>query len=144
MTEKEYIVKRNTLFRTIVGCAFDSYNYFHNGMDELIYEAGLKVELEQKGKTVYRQAEFPIYYKGVVSGVNRRMDLVVQDSELGYVVIELKAINRVGDVQRHQLWSYMKLMNIHLGMLINFSPDSVYSENWELSEEDGLCHRIFV
>lgn len=142
MTEQEYIAKRNGLFRTIVGGAFGSYNYFHDGVDELTYEAGLKVELEQRSKIIHRQAEFPIYYKGVSSGVNRRMDLVVQDYELGYVVVELKAVDRVGDINRHQLWSYMKLMNIHLGMLINFSPKGVYYEAYELNEETGKCDYI--
>lgn len=142
MTEQEYIGKRNALFHTIVGSAFESYNYFHTGVDELTYEAGLKVELEYRGKVVHRQAGFPIYYKGVASGVDRRMDLVVQDNELGFVVIELKAIERVGDVNRHQLWSYMKLMNIHLGMLVNFSPKGVYYEAYELNEETGKCDYI--
>ncbi len=142
MTEQEYQKKRDGVFRVIVGCAFDSYNYFHAGMDELTYEAGLKVELEHKQKIVHRQTEFPIYYKGVASGVNRRMDLVVQDQELGFVVVELKALERVGDVQRHQLWSYMKLMNIHLGILVNFSPKGVYYEAYELSEETGKCDYI--
>ncbi len=142
MTEQEYIVKRDSLFKSIANCAFASYNFFHNGMDELTYEAGLKVELELLKKKVYRQAEFPIYYKGMVSGVNRRMDLVAQDEELGLVILELKAIDRVGEVQRHQLWSYMKLMNIHLGMLINFSPKGVYYESYQLNEETGLCDRV--
>ena len=130
------------LFKSIANCAFASYNFYHSGVDELTYEAGLKVELELLKKTVHRQAEFPIYYKGIASGVNRRMDLVTQDDELGYVILELKAIERVGEVQRHQLWSYMKLMNIHLGMLINFSPKAVYYESYQLSEETGMCDRV--
>ena len=142
MTEQEYIKKRDALFKAIARCSFESYNFFHGGMDEITYEAGLKVELEQMGKEVYRQADFPIYYKGISSGVNRRMDLVTKDDELGFVILELKAIERVGEVQRHQLWSYMKLMNIHLGMLINFSPSGVYYEAYELNEETGLCDRV--
>jgi len=126
MTEQEYMTKRDMLYKTISNSAFASYNFYHSGMDEITYEAGLKVELELKHIEVFRQTEFPIYYKGIASGVTRRMDLVVQDKELGYVILELKAVERVGDVQRHQLWSYMKLMNIHLGMLINFSPKGVY------------------
>ena len=142
MTEQEYINKRDALFKSIARCTFESYNFYHGGMDEITYEAGLKVELEQMGKVVYRQADFPIYYKGISSGVNRRMDLVTKDDELGFVILELKAIERVGEFQRHQLWSYMKLMNIHLGMLINFSPSGVYYEAYELNEETGLCDRV--
>lgn len=70
------------------------------------------------------------------------MDLVVKDEELGYVILELKAIERIGELQRYQLWSYMKLMNMHLGMLINFSPKGVYYEAYELNEETGKCDRV--
>lgn len=142
MIEQEYNTKRDALFKLIANCSFESYNYFHNGYDEITYEAGLKVELELHQMTVFRQTDFPIYYKGIASGVNRRMDLVAKDDELGYVILELKAIERVGEVQRHQLWSYMKLMNMHLGMLINFSPKGVYYEAYELNEETGKCDRV--
>ena len=142
MTEQEYLTGRDALFKLIARCSFESYNFYHSGYDEITYEAGLKVELELNKKKVHRQTEFPIYYKGIPSGVNRRMDLVAQDEDLGYVILELKAIERVGEVQRTQLWSYMKLMNMHLGMLINFSPKGVYYEAYQLNEETGKCDRI--
>ena len=142
MTEQEYVQKRNNLFNLIAHSAFESYNFYHAGYDEITYEAGLKVELELHNVVVHRQTEFPIYYKGIASGVNRRMDLVAQDHELGYVILELKDLERVGEKQRTQLWSYMKLMNIHLGMLINFSPKGVYYESYELNETTGKCDRV--
>lgn len=142
MTEQEYLTKRDDLFKVIANCSFSSYNFYHSGMDELTYEAGLSVELELNKLRMYRQAEFPIYYKGIASSVKRKMDVVVEDSDLGYVVCELKAVERIGDIHRLQLWSYMKLMNIHLGMLINFSPKGVYYESYELNEETGKCERV--
>lgn len=142
MTEQEYLTKRDNLFKAIANCSFSSYNFYHSGMDELTYEAGLSVELELNKLRMYRQAEFPIYYKGIASSVKRKMDVVVEDSDLGYVVCELKAVERICDIHRLQLWSYMKLMNIHLGMLINFSPKGVYYESYELNEETGKCERV--
>ena len=142
MTEQEYLTKRDDLFKAIANCSFSSYNFYHSGMDELTYEAGLSVELELNKLRMYRQAEFPIYYKGIASSVKRKMDVVIEDSDLGYVVCELKAVERIGDIHRLQLWSYMKLMNIHLGMLINFSPKGVYYESYELNEETGKCERV--
>lgn len=142
MTEQEYLTKRDNLFKAIANCSFSSYNFYHSGMDELTYEAGLSVELELNKLRMYRQAEFPIYYKGIASSVKRKMDVVVEDSDLGYVVCELKAVERIGDIHRLQLWSYMKLMNIHLGMLINFSSKGVYYESYELNEETGKCERV--
>lgn len=142
MRETEFKQLMYKMFSQIVGCAFNLYNYWHSGMDELVYEAGLFMELESAGYKVHRQEEFPIYYKGYPSPVNRRIDLVVSDHNLGNVILELKALDSVGDEQRKQLWSYMKLTNTRFGMLINFGPQKVYSENWELDEATGICHRV--
>ena len=133
---------KRVIFSVIVGSAFEAYNYYHAGMDEMVYEAGLMVELEQKRFVVHRQEEFPVYYKGLPTPVKRRMDLVVSDRDLGHIILELKALDYVGDIQRRQLWSYMKLTNTRFGMLINFGPKGVYSENWELNEETGECVRF--
>jgi len=130
------------MFAKIVGCAFESYNFYHNDVDELTYEAGFYMELVDAGFIVHRQEDFPIYYKGRATPVHRRMDLVATDRDLGNVVIELKSINYVGDDQRRQLWSYMKLMNIRFGFLVNFGPKGVFSESWELDEQTGKCKRV--
>jgi GxxExxY protein len=143
MTDLEIKNRRVKVFSDIVGCAFRAYNYFHWGVDELVYEAGLKAELEELGYQVLRQQEFPIYYKGKPTEVNRRIDVVVRDEVLGFVILELKAMEYIYDVQRAQLWSYMKLLNNKYGMLINFSPKGGYSENWMLGADiKDKCIRV--
>lgn len=143
MTDLEIKNRRVKVFSDIVGCAFRAYNYFHWGVDELVYEAGLKAELEELGYQVLRQQEFPIYYKGKPTEVNRRIDVVVRDEVLGFVILELKAMEYIYDVQRAQLWSYMKLLSNKYGMLINFSPKGVYSENWMLGADiKDKCIRV--
>jgi GxxExxY protein len=143
MTDLEIKNRRVKVFSDIVGCAFRAYNYFHWGVDELVYEAWLKAELEELGYQVLRQQEFPIYYKGKPTEVNRRIDVVVRDEVLGFVILELKAMEYIYDVQRAQLWSYMKLLNNKYGMLINFSPKGVYSENWMLGADiKDKCIRV--
>jgi len=142
MNELEFQNLKSNLFSRIIGCAFASYNYWKSGMDELTYEAGLYAELDAAGFTVHRQEEFPIYYKGCPTPVRRRMDLIASDKAMGNVILELKALDSVGDEQRRQLWSYMRLTNTRFGMLINFGPSKVYSENWELDEETGKCKRV--
>lgn len=140
--EINYNFYKYQLAQDVVGCAFASFNFYHAGMDELIYEAGLMAELFNKGYDIRRQEEFPVYYKGLPTPVKRRMDLVIQHPQLGLVILELKALDYVGDPQRKQLWSYMKLMNGHVGMLINFGPKGVFSENWELTPDGNGCVRF--
>lgn len=142
MTETEHTQAIYNLFARIVGCAFRSYNYWHSDVDELCYEAGMYIELEDEHLHPKRQEDFPIYYKGRATPVKRKMDLVAHDPALGDIILELKSLNYVGDEQRKQLWSYMKLTGIRYGMLINFGPDKVYSENWMLESSTGKCHRM--
>ena len=46
MTQIEFERKRAIMCEKITGCAFAAYNYWHAGVDELVYEAGLCCELE--------------------------------------------------------------------------------------------------
>lgn len=142
MTQCEFEMKRKEMCDKITGCAFAAYNYWHDGVDELLYEAGLCCELEDIGYFVHRQEDFPVYYKGRASKVKRRFDLIVSDPELGNVVLELKSLETVGDIQRKQLWSYLRLTNCPFGMLINFSPKGVYTERWGYDENTQKCYRI--
>lgn len=144
MTEQEYQSKRNAFFYQVASAGFESYNFYHSGMDELVYEAGIVTELEIRHVKVFRQQEFPIYYKDLPTRIRRKMDVVVQDPELGNMVLELKAVDRIGDVHRHQLWSYMKLMHMRLGMLMNFSPKGLYYEMYEYMDETGHCEKVTV
>jgi len=126
--------------KDIIGAAFDSVNWYKKGMHEDIYEVGMRIELEEKGYLVHQQEEFPVYYKGKVTSKVFRLDLAIDTPRIGTVIIELKAINRIEDKQRHQLWSYMRLTNTKYGVLINFSPSGVYSELYEYDSVTNSCH----
>ena len=67
-----------------------------------------------------------------------RMDLVVN----GNIIIELKAINHIDTPHRRQLWNYMNLTHLPYGMLINFSPDGLYSEWYHRNESTGNIDKI--
>jgi len=126
-------------FTDIIGAAFESCNWYMKGMHEDVYEVGMRIELEKKGYIVHQQEEFPVYYKGELTNKKFRIDLAIETLRIGNIIIELKAINRVEDKQRHQLWSYMRLTNTQYGILINFSPNGVYSECYEYDVITNSC-----
>lgn len=141
---KEYDDKTKVFF-DIKGCAFRSQDWYHGGVDELVYEVGLKWELEHLGYTVLRQTEFPVYYRSVLTDIRRRLDLVVVSPHVGNIILELKAVNFVEDKHRAQLHSYLRLTNTTYGMLINFSPKGiVYTEIWEFDAIKNICRRITI
>ena len=130
--------KKYEFFCEITGEAMRVHREYHHGLLESTYEAALKYLLEQKGFKVEQQVMLPIYWKTVRLEQTYRMDLVVNRN----VIIELKAINHVDTPHRRQLWNYMNLTHLPYGMLINFSPDGLYSEWYHRNEVTGEIDKI--
>ncbi|MBR4312287.1 MAG: GxxExxY protein, partial [Bacteroidaceae bacterium] len=91
------------------------------GLLESIYEKALIHELTQKGMTVKTQVEVEMNYKGVNVGEGLRLDLLVNDE----LIVELKSVEELKPVHYKQLLTYLKLMNKHVGLLINFNVNDL-------------------
>ncbi len=85
-------------------------------MLESAYEACLAYELQLIGKRVERQKPVPLYYESVKLDCGFRADLVVD----GTLAVELKCKEALHPVDEAQLLSHMRLLNLPLGLLINF------------------------
>ena len=111
---------------------------YHGGLLESAYEAAFKYLLELKGYTVERQVYLPIYWDDIKLDQDYRMDLVIN----GNIIVELKAINHVDTPHRRQLWNYMKITRLPYGMIINFSPNGLYSEWYHQDDVSGKIEKI--
>lgn len=100
--------------------AVDSGYHLHKeigpGLLESVYEAVLAEELRLRGLEVARQVSVPLRYKGVVVDNAFKADLVVE----GRLLIELKSVERNAPVHAKQVLTYLRLMNLPLGLLMNF------------------------
>ena len=116
----------------ITGAVVDAAVRIHQklgpGLLESVYEIVLASELERRGFGVERQKVVQIEYDGVVFDEGFRADLLVEDQ----VVVELKSVERLSPVHRKQLLTYLRLMNLRVGLLLNFG---------EATLKQGL-HRI--
>ena len=130
--------KRYHFFREITGEAMRVHSKFRGGLLESAYEAALNYLLEKKGYTIERQVFLPMYWDDVRLDQNYRMDLVIN----GNIIVELKAINHIDTPHRKQLWNYMNLTHLPYGMLINFSPNGLYSEWYQRNEDTGEIEKI--
>lgn len=130
--------KRYAFFREITGEAMSVHRKFRGGLLESAYEAALKYLLEQKGFNVERQVYLPIYWDDVRLDQDYRMDLVIN----GNIIVELKAVKYIETPHRRQLWNYMNLTHSQYGMLINFSPDGLYSEWYCRDEITGEIDKV--
>jgi GxxExxY protein len=87
------------------------------GFLEKVYGNALALELRRVGLTVEQQARIEVYYDGVVLG-EYYADLLVD----GVVIVELKAIQRLGPEEEAQLLNYLRATPYEVGLLLNFGP----------------------
>ncbi len=86
------------------------------GLLESVYEAILAQALTASGLQVERQKPIGLIYDGLIFEEGFRADLVV-DSR---VIVELKSVERLTEVHKKKLLTYLKLTNLSVGLLINF------------------------
>ncbi len=98
-----------------IGCAIEVHRHLGPGLLESLYEDALVRELMLQGLAVQRQLAVPLEYKGQRLR-ELRLDLVVED----LLIVELKAKEKIPDVDLAQLLSHMRLGGYPLGLLINF------------------------
>lgn len=135
------VVKQNdkyNFFHEISGVAMKVHAKYRYGLLEAAYEAAMKYLLEQLGHKVERQVYVPIYWDDVQLDQSYRLDLLID----GSIIIELKAITHIETVHRRQLWNYMNLTHLPYGMLINFSPNGLYSEWYHRDADTGQINKI--
>jgi GxxExxY protein len=109
-------VNQNDPTREIIGVAIKIHRKLGPGLLESAYEACVSYELENLGLRVERQRPVPLIYEAVKLNCGFRADLVVEDC----VVIELKCKEALHPVDEAQLLSHMRLLDIPMGLLINF------------------------
>jgi GxxExxY protein len=110
-------VNENAIGDAILGCAIKVHKTVGPGLLESAYEACLAHEIMKTGLNYQRQLVLPVLYDGQRIDAGYRIDLLVE----GSVVVEVKAVEKVADVHRAQLLSYLKLGRYRLGYLLNFN-----------------------
>ena len=100
----------------IIGAAIKIHRKLGPGLLESAYEACLAHELEKLGLRVERQKAVPLIYETVKLECGFRADLVVA----GRVVVEIKCKEVLHPVDEAQLLSHLRLLDISVGLLINF------------------------
>jgi len=100
-----------------VDAAFAVHTELGPGLLEAAYESCFAYELELRGIKYQRQLPVPLNYKGKLIEVGFRADMILE----GKLLIELKAVEQVIPVHKAQVITYLKIMKLPLGLLINFN-----------------------
>jgi len=108
------------LAKTAVDCGFKLHKELGPGLLESVYEILMAEALRERGLSVETQVRVPIRYRGVVIDNAFRVDLLVDR----LLLIELKSTERDSALYPKQLLTYLRLMDLPLGLLMNFGQET--------------------
>ena len=126
--------KYKELVYSIIGAAMEVHRELGGGLLEPIYNEALFIELQERGIHCEREKQLPCYYKEYKLAKYYQMDLVVED-----VIVELKSVNELIPAHREQLFNYLRLTRMPVGLLINFGMSSLQGERYAYLDDDNEC-----
>jgi len=107
----------NYLTGDVIGAAIEVHKHLGPGLLESAYEECLCHELSLRKITYERQKPLPINYKQVKLDFSYRLDVVVE----GKIILELKSCEKIEDIYKAQLLTYLRLSGLKLGLILNFN-----------------------
>jgi GxxExxY protein len=108
------------LTREIIGAAMEVHRTLGSGFLESVYEEALAIEFDLRKVQYERQKGIDVFYKGLLAK-QFVCDFLVGEK----VLVELKALRAVTNIEEAQILNYLKATGIEVGLLINFGEQSL-------------------
>jgi GxxExxY protein len=105
----------------IVDAAYKLHIGLGPGLLESVYEVVLARDLQRRGLHIERQKPISFDYEGPHFNEGLRVDLIVERR----VVVEIKSVERVSPVHPKQVLTYLRLLNLPVGLLVNFGAPTM-------------------
>lgn len=105
----------------IVDASYKLHTGLGPGLLESVYETVLERDLRRRGLRAERQKVVSFDYDGMKFSDVLRVDLLVENS----IVIEVKSVERLMPVHPKQVLTYLRLLNLQVGFLINFGAPTL-------------------
>lgn len=100
----------------IVDAAFKLHCALGPGLLESVYASLLASDIAKRGLKVEREKSVSFDYNGQHFADGLRLDLLVESA----VVVEIKSVELLLPVHTKQLLTYLRTMDLRIGLLINF------------------------
>ena len=119
----------------IIGAAMTVHRTLGYGLLEAVYAECLHLELLDNGIDNNLEVEVPCYYKHHKLEKSYRIDMKVGD-----ICVELKSVSEIIPAHRSQLFNYLRLTRMPIGLLINFGNEKLEGERYGYLEDyNGCC-----
>jgi GxxExxY protein len=99
-----------------IECGFAIHRDLGPGLLESCYEVLLAASIARTGLAVERQKAIDIEYDGISVREAFRADILIERR----LVIEVKAVDKLSPIHSRQVWTYLKLLDLPLGLVMNF------------------------
>ncbi len=106
----------------IIGAAMKVHGELGPGFLEAVYHDALAIELDQLDISFGQEVELPIFYRDIKIKSKYKADFICFDR---YVLLEIKAIKSLSQVEDAQIINYLKATKVPVGLLINFGVGSL-------------------
>ncbi len=108
----------------IIGCAIEVHKTMGRGLLENVYHLCLKEELKRKNINFKSEMKIPLIYKDKELEIDFRCDLLIENC----IVVELKSVLQLNTIFEAQLQTYMNLLKVPKGIIINFNFANIFKE----------------
>jgi GxxExxY protein len=109
------------LSNLVIGASIKVHSVLGPGLYENVYKNCLQYELSKIGCKVLAEVPFPIKYENVQLAVGYRIDLLVND----ILILEIKSIEQTLNIHKAQIFTYLKLTNLSVGLILNFNKQNM-------------------
>jgi GxxExxY protein len=99
----------------IIGIAMEVLNDLKPGLDEILYERAMVIELRRRGHAVAVQNSYPVFYRAELIG-NLIPDLIVDSS----IIVDPKVVTAFTETHIAQMLGYLNITGLELALLLNF------------------------
>ena len=110
----------------VIGAIYEVHKELGPGLNEYVYQEGLGMQLEEENIAFEREKEYTPIYHDRSMNATYRLDFVCMDQ----IIVECKAVEQLTINHRAQLFNYMRLTKLPMGILVNFSQKSAVIERY--------------
>ncbi len=115
----------------IIGAAMEVHKQLGCGFLEAVYQEALALEFALRDIPCRREVELPVFYKEQRLQIAYRTDFICYDE----VVVELKALAQLGNIEKAQILNYLKATGMEMGLLLNFGTSSLEYKRFILTKK---------